>query len=127
MNHAPFDVTKFIPSKRIKAITEGFVVMEEESKKIVLEKKEVLRREGIEGVGNGKDLMTLLLKSNVGEGAKMSDAELQGQMTVSLILMSLFFLFAESDRERFARRPSFSLATKRFVALVRPELATIST
>jgi hypothetical protein len=49
----------YIPNKTLQSIRAGFLVMEEESRKIVEEKKLAVKEEGT-GVGGGKDLITLL-------------------------------------------------------------------
>ncbi|SCV68130.1 BQ2448_251 [Microbotryum intermedium] len=81
------NVAKYIPNKRVQAVRKGFETMDSESRKIVEEKKRELEKDGgAAALGGRKDLMTLLLKSNLGEAkAKMSDAELQGQMTTFIL------------------------------------------
>ncbi|SGY17567.1 BQ5605_C015g07821 [Microbotryum silenes-dioicae] len=81
------NVAKYIPNKRVQAVRKGFETMDSESRKIVEEKKRELEKDGgAAALGGGKDLMTLLLKSNLGEAkANMSDAELQGQMTTFIL------------------------------------------
>ncbi|KAM0789153.1 hypothetical protein ACM66B_000004 [Microbotryomycetes sp. NB124-2] len=82
----PFNIARMLPSERIRAVAKGFDVMDQESRKIVDEKKQSVKDEGIDSVKTSRDLMSLLLKSNLGSAkATLSDAELQGQMTTMLL------------------------------------------
>ncbi|KAK4702381.1 hypothetical protein P7C70_g3843, partial [Phenoliferia sp. Uapishka_3] len=78
----PF-ILNYVPNDRIKAVTKAFSTMDSESRKIVDVRRSELEADG---EGGGKDLLSLLLKANAAGDAKMqmSDAELQGQMTVGL-------------------------------------------
>ncbi|KAK4051461.1 hypothetical protein OIV83_002945 [Microbotryomycetes sp. JL201] len=82
----PFDIAKMLPSERIRSVARGFDIMDTESRKIVDEKKRAVKDEGLDSVKTGRDLMSLLLKSNLGSAkATLTDAELQGQMTTMLL------------------------------------------
>ncbi|KAK4057130.1 hypothetical protein OIO90_001625 [Microbotryomycetes sp. JL221] len=86
MGLVPFNIAKFLPSERIRAVAKGFDVMDQESRKIVAEKRRMIKDEGIDSVKTSRDLMSLLLKSNMGTTkSTLSDDELQGQMTTMLL------------------------------------------
>lgn len=71
-------IIDYVPHKTIRKIRAGLLISQRESKKILAEREQ----EGRES-GNGKDVMSLLLKSNKQDAKlQMSDEELLGQMTV---------------------------------------------
>lgn len=109
INHAPW-IINLLPSDRFKQVRKGFLTIDEESRKILDTKRADLKNGGLESVGGGKDLITLLckfspsllatisrliarcgfvVKSNMSDAkSQMTDSELQGQMTVSLSFLN---------------------------------------
>ncbi|SGY30035.1 BQ5605_C002g01109 [Microbotryum silenes-dioicae] len=87
------NLSKLVPNKRVQLIRIFTETMERVSRKIIEEKREELRAGGggtEMSIGGGKDLITLLLKSNSGEAkSRMSDVELRGQIAT--------FLFAGNE------------------------------
>ncbi|KAI5478309.1 cytochrome P450, family 46, subfamily A (cholesterol 24(S)-hydroxylase) [Pseudohyphozyma bogoriensis] len=87
ISHLPFLV--YLPLKSIKRVRKGLETMESESTKIIKQAKRELMESGGESAREErKDLMTLLLKSNLtatDPKAQMSDAELMGQMTTFIL------------------------------------------
>lgn len=82
MQKLPF--LELIPHPTIQSIRRAFQITDLETRKIVREKKAELIEALRNGDTPGKDLITLLLKSNlesVDSKNTISDAELQGQMT----------------------------------------------
>lgn len=102
----PFDLAGWLPVDRLKRLKAGLLALEEESRKIVMERKKVVEAEGEESLTSSKDLMSLLresagsrrstsammadaysplsVRSNMSGDPKtmLTDTELQGQMTV---------------------------------------------
>ncbi|SCV68844.1 BQ2448_965 [Microbotryum intermedium] len=87
------NLSKVIPNKRVQMIRNFTETMERASRRIIQEKKEELRAGdgGAEtSIGGGRSLISLLLKSNLGEAkARMSDVELRGQIAT--------FMFAGNE------------------------------
>ncbi|KAK4705271.1 hypothetical protein P7C70_g937, partial [Phenoliferia sp. Uapishka_3] len=78
------NLLSYIPNDRIQAFNKAFATMDSESRKII----DIKRREFEEsGEGGGKDLLSLMLKANASGDVKvkMSDVELQGQMTTFML------------------------------------------
>ena len=73
-----------LPTKRLKAVKESFAVMESEADKLTAAARERIAAGDEAG---GKDLLSLLIRSNSSEVAKsrMSDDEVRGQITTILL------------------------------------------
>jgi len=56
----PFDISGWLPIDRLKRLKAGLEALEEESRKIVQERKKVVEAEGEESLTSSKDLMSLL-------------------------------------------------------------------
>ncbi|BGP08742.1 hypothetical protein JCM10049v2_004592 [Rhodotorula toruloides] len=80
-------IADWVPNERFKQVREGFRTVQSESDKIIqLKMNDAVEKDGVESVRAGKDLIALLLKSTQGEGkAKMTQAELRGQLTTFLL------------------------------------------
>ncbi|KAL8279020.1 hypothetical protein RQP46_008689 [Phenoliferia psychrophenolica] len=82
--HLPTLAT-WIPHERIQALTRAFPIIDSETRKIVAAKKLEVAEEG-SGASGGKDLMAILLKANTKGGkVEISDADLQGQVTTTIV------------------------------------------
>lgn len=78
-------IARFIPNARLQAVRKAFTTMETEAMKIVTAKKKEAEEIGL-GEKGGKDLMTLLLRSNSDDAKnKLSDAELMGSITTFIL------------------------------------------
>lgn len=55
-------ILPYLPVKRIQQVRKGFEIVDKESSKILEQKKLDLKNGGIDFVGGGKDLITLLRK-----------------------------------------------------------------
>ncbi|CAL1697886.1 unnamed protein product [Somion occarium] len=97
------------PFERVKHVTQIVNIMDENTRRIFYQKKAALEAGDaavVEQVGNGKDIMSILLKANIdaSEEDRLSEEELLGQMstlvfaatdTTTSALAQIFHLLAE--------------------------------
>ncbi|GAA6003065.1 hypothetical protein JCM10207_001969 [Rhodosporidiobolus poonsookiae] len=80
-------IAEWIPNERLRAVREGFRIIERESTKIIESKQnDVVEKDKIESLTGSKDLISLLLRSTGNDSkSSMSDIELRGQLTTFLL------------------------------------------
>ncbi|GAA6021291.1 hypothetical protein JCM10207_002686 [Rhodosporidiobolus poonsookiae] len=82
------DVARWIPDPRMQADRKLRKTLEEESRRIMLEKREAIKIEGEESLQDSKDLIARLIRASSGEDAKstLSGEELRGALMTFLLV-----------------------------------------
>ncbi|GAA6020392.1 hypothetical protein JCM10207_002092 [Rhodosporidiobolus poonsookiae] len=81
-----FDVERFIPNERVQSDRRLLQALEEESRRIMVDKQKVVEAEGKESMDESKDLIAILLRANWGEAkAPLSPEELRAALTTFLL------------------------------------------
>ncbi|ORY84134.1 cytochrome P450 [Leucosporidium creatinivorum] len=82
----PIGLARWLPGKEVKDLLSAMDLIKAESRKVIEEKKRKVEKDGVGSLGGGRDLITLLLRSNLGAGSSaLSDVELEGQIATLLL------------------------------------------